>query len=222
VPLGLVDLAGPPLGAVQVDQCQRTQILAQAGPRRVRNVGYVLQPACFFGHGRQVGALAGVQQPGDPQQLSLPLPFRRHRRRRPFGQGHVPLGRLQGPLRQLVERAQHGQFRIRQPRFGRKAGQELMGGGVPAREMQGGPVVSQQAGGQPPLQGGLGLLDGRHRLSVPSEPPRGLAVEPGDLIGFAAAQLQLQQIREQVVVAEPAPGPVYRHHKRVRGLQVFQ
>jgi hypothetical protein len=37
-----------------------------------------------------------------------------------------------------------------------------------------------------------------------------------------AAQLQLQQAGEQVVVAEPRPRRVHRYHERVRGFQVLQ
>ena len=79
VPLGLVELARPVLGGAQVDERQRTQVLAQARPRRARNVSYALQPAGFLDNRGQVAALAGVQQPGNPQQqLRLPVPLGRH------------------------------------------------------------------------------------------------------------------------------------------------
>jgi hypothetical protein len=57
---------------------------------------------------------------------------------------------------------------------------------------------------------------------VPGEPPGGGPVQPGDLLRFGPAQLQLQQVSEQVVVAEPRPPGVQRDHERVRGLQVRQ
>src|SRR5262249_41384375 len=41
-------------------------------------------------------------------------------------------------------------------------------------------------------------------------------------VRLGAAQLQLQQVGEQVVVAEPRPARVQRHHERVRLLQVRQ
>jgi hypothetical protein len=124
-------------------------------------------------------------------------------------------------LRQLIERAQHGQFSICHPRLGRKRGEELMCRDVLSRQVQAGPVVREYSGGQLPIPCRLGLLDGRHRLSVFGEPLRDLAMQSGDLIGFTAPQLQLQEIGEQAVVAEPGSARVQCDHECVCGLQVL-
>src|SRR5260370_338731 len=53
-------------------------------------------------------------------------------------------------------------------------------------------------------------------------PLRSRMVERSDLTGCGPAQLQLQQVREQPVVAEPRPRRVQRHYERVRLLQLLQ
>jgi hypothetical protein len=83
-------------------------------------------------------------------------------------------------------------------------------------------VVGQQPGGQPPVTGGLGVPDRLHRVAVARQPPCRQLVQRGDLLWLSAAQFQLQQVGEQVMVAEPGPRRVQRHHKRVGLLQVLQ
>ncbi len=94
-------------------------------------------------------------------------------------------------------------------------------GGLPV-QIQAGPPVGEQPPGQVPVLCDLGVPNRLHRVPVPGEPPRGGPVQPGDLVWLGAAQFQLQQVGEQVVVAEPGPARVQRHHERVRGLQVLQ
>jgi hypothetical protein len=57
---------------------------------------------------------------------------------------------------------------------------------------------------------------------VPGQPPGGGAVQRGPLVRLGAAQLQLQQVREQPMVAEPRPAPVQRDHERAGLLQILQ
>ena len=219
----LLEPGRPVLGDAEVDQRQRAQVLAQAGLRRVRGLGHGLQPPRLLGHRRQVAALAGQQQPDHPEQhLHLPAPAGRHRRRSPLRQRQVPLRLLQRPLRQLIGRGQRRQLGIGRAGLGGEPGQQLVdGGGLPV-QVQAGPVIGEQPGGQPPVPRRLGVPDRLHREPVPGEPPGGGPVQPGDLTRRGAPQLQLQQAGEQLVVAEPGPRRVQRHHERVRLLQVLQ
>ena len=95
------------------------------------------------------------------------------------------------------------------------------GGGLPVK-MKAGPVIGEQPGGQSPVPGGLGVPDRLQRVPVAGEPPGGGPVQPGDLAGRGAPQLQLQEGGEHLVVAEPRPPRVQRHHERVRLFQVLQ
>ena len=95
------------------------------------------------------------------------------------------------------------------------------GGGLPV-QVQAGPVIGEQPGRQGPVPGGLGVPDRLHRVPVHREPGGGGLVQRGDLLRSGATQLQLQQVGEQVVVAEPRPPRIQRHHERVRLLQVLQ
>ena len=56
----------------------------------------------------------------------------------------------------------------------------------------------------------------------PASQPGGQLVQRGHLTRLGAAQLQLQQVGEQLVVAEPGPRRVQRHHERVGLLQILQ
>ena len=80
VRLGVLEPGRPVLGDAQVDQRQRAQVLAQAGPRRVRSLGRGLQPPRLLGHRRRIAALPGQQQPDHPEQRLHPATAaRRHR-----------------------------------------------------------------------------------------------------------------------------------------------
>ena len=66
------------------------------------------------------------------------------------------------------------------------------------------------------------MPDRVHRVLVLGEPAGGGPVQRRGLSRGGAAQLQLQQVGEQVVVAEPGPPCVQRHHKSIRLLQILQ
>ena len=83
-------------------------------------------------------------------------------------------------------------------------------------------MIGQQPGRAGPVARRLGVPDGLGRLAVPGEPLRGPPVQHRHFFRSPAPQLQPQQIREQVVVAEPGPPGVERYHERVRVLQVQQ
>ena len=89
-------------------------------------------------------------------------------------------------------------------------------------QVQAGPGIGKQPGGQPPVPRRLGVADRLHREPMPGKPPGRGRVQPGHLTRGGAPQLQLQQPGEQPVVAEPRPRRIQRHHERVRGLQVLQ
>ena len=155
-------------GDAEVDQRQGAQVLAQAGLRGVRSFGRGLQPLRLLGHGGQVPALAGQQQPDHPDQhLPLRAPAGRHRRRSPRRQPQEPLRLLQRSPSQLIARDQRRQLGIRRPGLGREPGQErVYRGGLPA-QVQAGPVIRQQLGGQAPVPRRLGVADRLHRVPVP-------------------------------------------------------
>ena len=73
-----------------------------------------------------------------------------------------------------------------------------------------------------PVARRLGVPDGVDNLAVLGEPPGGEPVQRRHFLGQRPAQLQPQQVREQVVVAEPGALGVERHDERVRVLEVQQ
>ena len=97
----------------------------------------------------------------------------------------------------------------------------MRGGGLPV-QMQGGPVTGQQPGGQLPVPRRLGVPDRLHREPAGGQPAGRRRVQPGHRARLGAAQLQPQQPGEHLVIAEPRPGRVQRHHERAGRLQVLQ
>jgi hypothetical protein len=89
-------------------------------------------------------------------------------------------------------------------------------------QVQAGPVVGQQPRGPVPVLRRLGVPDRFDRQLMGGEPARGPLVQPGDPVRLGPTQLQPQQIREQVVVAEPGARGVHRDDERVGLLQVLQ
>ena len=129
---------------------------------------------------------------------------------------------VEGSQRQLIRRGQYRKLSVRRSGVGGKPAQERVhGGGLPV-QLQAGPVVGQQAGGRRPVSRRLGVPDRFHRISMVGVPLRSPAVQRGDLTRCGPAQLQPQQVREQLVVPEPRARHVQRHHERVRILQLLQ
>ena len=83
-------------------------------------------------------------------------------------------------------------------------------------------MVGEQPGRIGPVARRLGVPDGVDHLALPDEPSGGPPVQRRYFFGQRPAQLQPQQIREQVVVAEPGPLGVERYDERVRVLEVQQ
>ena len=83
-------------------------------------------------------------------------------------------------------------------------------------------VVGEQPGRLGPVTGRLQVPDGVGGLACSGEPAAASRCSAGISAGQRAAQFQPEQVGEQVVVAEPGPLGVERHHERVGVLQVQQ
>ncbi len=83
-------------------------------------------------------------------------------------------------------------------------------------------MVGEQPGRLRPVAGRLGVPDGLGHLAPQGEPSGGAPVQRGHFCGQRPAQLQPQEIREQVVVAEPRPLGVQRFDERVRIFEAQQ
>ena len=84
------------------------------------------------------------------------------------------------------------------------------------------PVIGQQPGGQAPVLRRLGVPDRLDRVPVPGEPSGGGADAARGARRRGTPQLQLQQVGEHLVVAEPGPPRIQRDHERAGLLQVLQ
>jgi len=169
-----------------------------------------------------VAALPGQQQPDHPEQHLHPAAApRRHRHRTLRRERQVPPGLLQRPPGQLIGRGQRGQLRIRRARLGGEPGQQRVHGRCLPAQVQAGPGVGEQPGGQPQSRAAWAWRTASTANPCPANHPAAAACSRSPHRG-GAPQLQLQQPGEQPVVAEPRPRRIQRHHERVRGLQVLQ
>ena len=109
----------------------------------------------------------------------------------------------------------------RRPGPGRRCNSACDGLRLPV-EGKAGRMVGEQPRRAGPVACRLSMPDGVGDLAVPGEPPRGEPVQRRQFFGQRAAQLQPKQAAEQVVVAEPGPARVERHHERVGVFQVQQ
>ncbi len=215
VPLRLVGSKRPELGGTEGYQRHSAHLFALSGLRGVRDFGGGKQPLRLLDHGREVTASLGQEQPqGDQLDLEAPAPVRRHRRHPPDRLRQILLRRLQGPPQQLVGGYQRGQLRIGGDHAGRESGQQLVRRGALPVQDKALHMVRQQPGGQAPVLRRLGVPDRLHREPMVREPAGGRAVQRKELTRRAAPQLQLQQVGEQLVVAEPEPPHIHRDHER--------
>jgi hypothetical protein len=181
------------------------------------------QPLRLLGHGWDIPALAGQPHAHDGEYyLRAPAPVRGYRFQSSGGESQVPFGLFQGSPGQLVHGHPRGQLGIRRDHAGRKPSQELVRGSAQPVEPEADPVVRQQAGGQAPVLRRLGVADCLDQVPVLGVPPGGGGVQRGQFGRSAAPQLQLQQVGEQLVVAEPGPPRIQRGHERVGLLELLQ
>ena len=124
-------------------------------------------------------------------------------------------GGLQRPVCQLILRCRRRQFGISRDGLGGEPGEQLVFSGRLPVQVQAARVSDEQPGGYRPVPGGLGVPDRFHRVPVCGQPVGGGLVQRGDFSRRGPPQLQLQQVGEHLVVAEPRPGRVQRHHERV-------
>jgi hypothetical protein len=145
------------------------------------------------------------------------------RRRRPgvrLGDRQVGDRLVQAPLGEVTHRAHQGQLGgVRARREGPH--QRLDSLGLPV-EGQAERMVGQQPDRISPVARRLDVPDGLGHLAMLGEPPGGAPVQNRHLFGQRPAQLQPQEIREQVVVAEPRALGVQRFDERVGVLEVEQ
>ena len=97
-----------------------------------------------------------------------------------------------------------------------------MRGGAQALEPEAEPVVRQQAAGQVPVLRGNRVPDPLQREAVRRVPAGRGGVQRGQFGRRAAAQLQLQELGEQLVIAEPGPPRIQRDDERVGLLELLQ
>ena len=120
-------------------------------------------------------------------------------------------------VNRCVHQGQLGVIRAR-----RKGLQQRLDGLRLPVERQAERIVGEQPGRAGPVARRLGVPDGLDHLAVLDKPPGGPPVQRRHFFGQRPAQLQPQQIREQVVVAKPRALGVERHDKRVGVLQFQQ
>ena len=148
------------------------------------------------------------------------LAFRRRRLGVRLGDRQVGGRLVQAPLSKVTHRAHQGQLGvIRARREGPH--QRLHGLRLPV-ERQAERMVGEQPGRLRPVARRLGVPDGLGHLAVLGEPSGGAPVQRGYFFGQPPAQLQPEQIGEQVVVAEPGPPGVQRFDERVRVFETQQ
>jgi hypothetical protein len=83
-------------------------------------------------------------------------------------------------------------------------------------------VVGPQAGGQALVARRIGVPDRLDLITMVGVPLRGGAVQLRKLTWLTSSQLQLQQVGEQLVVAEPGSPHVNGGHERIGLLQLLQ
>ena len=136
-----------------------------------------------------------------------------------LGHGDVRGGGVERRADHLAVRQERGQLGIRQC-VRRERLEEGSHRCEAAVESDAEAVLPDEIPGEPPVRGGLRMLDRVDHVAVLGVPLGRGAMQLGDGIGLAAPQLEEQEIREQRVVAEPGPLRVDRDDERVRVLQL--
>src|SRR5258706_14855205 len=93
-------------------------------------------------------------------------------------------------------RDQHGELRIDVDDVGREAREELASGSALSAERKCKPALREQASGEAPVLGRLGMADRRERIAVRGEPVRRGVVQRWEFIGRGTPQLELEKVRE--------------------------
>ncbi len=216
VAFGVLKPQRPRLDGPQVQQRHRAQVAAQRdvvvgrpGDRRGEEAG-------LLDDAGQVAAAPGQPQPQrrDRHPEAAPATWWRRLGVR-LGDRQVGGRLVQVPVEQVIRGVHQGQLRVIRGGALREGPQQRLDGLRLPVEGQAERMVGQQPGRVGPVARRLGVPDAVGNLAVLGEPAGGAPVQRGYLFGPRAAQLQPQQIPEQVVVAKPRPPGVQRDHERV-------
>ena len=132
-------------------------------------------------------------------------------------------GRLiQVSVEQVIRGVHQGQLGIIRGGSVREGPQQRLDGLRLPVQRQAERMVGQQPGRVGPVARRLRVPDGLDHLAMLGEPRCGPPVQRRYFFGQRPAQLQPQEIPEQVVVAKPCPLGVERHHERVGVLELQQ
>ena len=171
----------------------------------------------------------GVADPPCPQQLDAGerglgavVALRRHVVERALRGVQQGVGLGPARLREEVGGGDRGELGVAAHALRGQAGEQRAERRLLAVEHQVHPVAAEQLARELPVAAELGVAHRLERVAVLGVPRRRRPVQCLDGLRRAAAQLQPQQVGEQVVVAEPRAGGVDRDDQRVRLLELVQ
>ena len=223
VPPGVVEPARPQLDDAEIHQRRCADVVAERDLARADSVRERRLERTASRRARRRGRRAGARARAAGRQTDLeatpPLvghrPVRAARRRRGTrAASSSDPGQLDRPAKTGASSGSRPP-----PRPGTRPAARRSS--LLAVEREAGAVVDEQAGGLRPVPGGLGVPDRLDDVPVLGEPARrrrGAAVRSAS--GLGPAQLEPQQVGEEVVVAEPGPPGVERDDERVRRLEL--
>src|SRR6266852_1361319 len=213
----------PELGDAEADQGQRAQVLANSNRRRVRRRVWCEQPLRLLYYSWKVAALTCEGQPEQGKgDLEPAASFLGHRRRASGCQREMEFRIFNQTMPELVSCGQRGELWIACDCACGESGEELLCRCALSVEFEAEPVVGEQMSRKAPALGRLGVADRLNRIPMLRMPLGRRCVQRDQLVGFAAPQLELQQVREQAVVAKPRAPRIQRDHKRVGLLEILQ
>jgi hypothetical protein len=222
VAFGVGERQGPRLDRSEVHQADGPQVAGErdllAAPPGHRSGQ---EPGLLHDTGQVAAALGQPQMQRRDRQLQAAAATGRRRLGVRRGDGQMGGRLVQMPLEQVAARADEGQLGIGGGAGREGPDQHLDGPGLPVQG-QAQRMVGQQPGRLGPVARRLGVPDGVDGLAMAGEPRGGPPVQGRHVLGQCPAQLQPEQIPEQLVEAEPGPSGVKRHHERVRVLEFQQ
>ena len=214
MPVRALEAQGRDLRAAQADRGQRAQPVVGIRPHRVRGLDRREQPLRFVGHRRKVPPPPGEPQTQDgAHDLEVPEPVRGHGVGCLGGEGEPPFGLLQRTMIEVAGRQEEGEFRVSRGDGRGEADEKFLHRADPPVEVQLDPVIREQAHGQVPVSRRLSVPHRLDRVSVRGVPAGGLAVQGEHLRGPGTPQLELEEIGEQAVIAEPVALRIDREHE---------
>ena len=214
---GVVGTAGPQLDDAEIDEHEcavvgqhRRLVRRRGAERRFQAARRFLSPA-------QIAVPAGELDLDDGQVHVEQAPsLRRSRRRESSSDAQVSGGLVEPPVEDAVDGERSREVSVGQAGIRREHGEQRVERFAPAGHRQRVEVVHQQAPGRCPVTGRLIVAaDGLDYVAVLFVPHGRGAVQRRKLRLRHAPQFEAQEIREQVVVAEPRTGGIERGDERV-------